>query len=375
MTHYFPATCISIQTDTELQTRRTESSSMNPTSIPLKGESMAHDPARRAAQLEPPRTYRNLSSLTTALTVIMTVEAVPQPTAMMAEGTASQSSSMATGATVGLALGLTVLLALAVLAVVLLILRRRKTRGPHVDPYAVTEAMPMATLRPSSSIIKRPGRIGVLSSVNNRDATAGHGWLQLDTEDRASLDSVYGDSTDPPSYDENGSGVWGGPSAQSIGPRPASRASTPTPGADATAFRVHGSNRNSAGFRMVHGTRADITQDWHGHEHGHGQERQARQVPRALRLDPIDTNRTAPPGPVSESPSTPTAQSPCTPRATQHSHLSHVTSFRGGELQRYDTFGRRREETPSALFDVNDATVQTAIAGQRAGPAWAPTHL
>jgi hypothetical protein len=47
--------------------------------------------------------------------------------------------------------------------------------------------------------------------------------------------------------------------------------------------------------------------------------------------------------------------------------MSHG-AFRA-DLHRYDTFGRRREETPSALFDVDDATVQTAIAGQRAGRA------
>ncbi|GMK55356.1 hypothetical protein CspeluHIS016_0204120 [Cutaneotrichosporon spelunceum] len=306
-------------------------------------------------------------------TVSGTADTVPQPTVVTVAVTATvlptpESSTISTGVTVALVLGLIVLVALVAFAAFLVLRRRRKARPHLVDPYA-TETMPMATLRSRTSIIKRPGGVGVLSSVNDRSVIAGRGWVRLDTEDRASFDYTYAESTNPPSYDHETS-EWAGPSVQhpiGVGRAGGARgASTPTPGADATAFRAHGTNRNSAGFRMVRGPRADTPQDWR--EDGQG--RQAGQEPRALGLDPVDTNRTAAPGP-SESPSTPTAHSPPTPRASHLSHLSHVTSFRG-ELHRYDTFGRRREDTPSALFDVSDATVHTAIAGQRAGPAWAP---
>lgn len=214
----------------------------------------------------------------------------------------------------------------------------------------------MTNLRPRTSILKRPDGVGVLSSVNDR--VGGHGWVRLDTEDRVSLD--YADSTDPPSYASAAGSAsgWAGPSQHG-----ASGANNPAPwegGGDTTGFRVHGTNRNSGGFRLLRGVRVDeVSQS--------GQPGQA-QAPRVLRLEPIDTSRTVPP--ASESPRTPT---PLTPHTPPTPRASRMTSFRGGELHRYDTFGRRREETPSALFDVDDATVQTAIAGQRA--AWAPTRL
>ncbi|KLT38912.1 hypothetical protein CC85DRAFT_289039 [Cutaneotrichosporon oleaginosum] len=223
----------------------------------------------------------------------------------------------------------------------------------------------MANLRPRTSILKRPGGVGVLSSVNDRGTMAGYGWVRLDTDDRASFESTYeyADSTNPPTYGEashGGARTWTGPSDSSGA---SGGASTPAPGeGDATAFRVHGTIRNSGGFRKVRGARADAqSASQPGSERGHVLK---------LRLDPVLTNRAAPLS--AGSPSTPTPQSPPTPRA---SHMSHMPSFRGGELHRYDTFGRRREDTPSTLFDVDDATVQTAIAGQRAGSAWAPTRV
>jgi hypothetical protein len=209
----------------------------------------------------------------------------------------------------------------------------------------------MNNLRPRTSILKRPGGVGVLSSVNDRGTMAGRGWVRLDTEDRNSFD-LYDNSSNPPTYGES---QW--PSSSHAGASGANGGANP--GAeDATAFRVYGTNRYSGGFRMVRGARVDVDAP--------AQPAQARQVqvqePRVVRLAPIDTSRGGPPS--DEGSTTPTPHSPPTPRASRMSH----GAFRA-DLHRYDTFGRRREETPSALFDVDDATVQTAIAGQRAGRA------